>query len=69
MKDQGKFVEVRPISEGATDLDIAFWQKQGPDTIFKAAWELVVDAHMLKGGNADELRLQRSAFSIRPIGD
>lgn len=39
MKDQGKFVEVRPISEGTTDFDIAFWQEQGPDAIFKAAWE------------------------------
>lgn len=62
---QGKFIEVRPIDQGTHDLDIAFWQAQGAEAIFRAAWDLVVTAHEIKGGKADELRLQRSAFSIR----
>lgn len=62
---KGSFMEVRPISQGTVDLDIDFWQAQGPEAIFKAAWELVVDAHVLKGGKESELRLQRPLVSVR----
>ncbi|GIK32056.1 MAG: hypothetical protein D8M22_03480 [Armatimonadetes bacterium] len=64
MDKEGRFIEIRPITQGTTDLDIAVWQAQGPEAIFRGAWELVVTAHELKGGTADELRLQRTAFSI-----
>lgn len=56
---------VRPISQGTRDLDIAYWQEQGPEAIFRAAWELVVSAHQLKRGNLDELRLQRPLISVQ----
>ena len=48
VKKHGEFLEIRPVHQVTTDLDIAFWQEQGPDAIFKAAWELVVEAHLLK---------------------
>lgn len=54
------FLTVRDIADGTVDLDIEFWQTQGPEAIFRAAWEMVVHAHRLKGGNDDELRLQRT---------
>ncbi len=62
---RGKFIEIRPISQGTTDLDVDFWQAQGPEAIFRAAWELAVTAHELKGGSVDELRLQRPAVVVR----
>jgi hypothetical protein len=64
-RDPTHFMEVRPIGQGTEDLDIAFWQAQGPEAIFRAAWELVVTAHELKGGKADELRLQRPSLIVR----
>ena len=41
-------------------FDIAYWQRLGPDAIFKAAWEMVVQAHP-----HDDLRLQRSVESFQ----
>ena len=46
-------------------FDIEFWQSLTDDQRLAAAWELVEDAHVLKGGNPDELRLQRSVTSLK----
>ena len=46
-------------------FDIEFWQSLTDDQRLAAAWELVEDAHVLKGGNLDELRLQRSVTSLK----
>ena len=56
-----RFVErfVR-IEDAGRAFDLAFWQTQTDAARFAAAWELVVTAHRWKGGNPDELRLQRS---------
>jgi hypothetical protein len=40
--------------------DVAFWQQAGPEAIFRAAWELVRDYHLLRGEDAGEPRLQRT---------
>ncbi len=45
-------------------FDIAYWQRQGPEAIFAAAWELVVEAQRRRGGE-DELRLQRTVESFQ----
>lgn len=45
-------------------FDITYWQRQGPDAIFAAAWELVVEAQARRGGD-DELRLQRAIESFQ----
>ncbi len=37
-KNKGTFIEVRPIEQGTTDLDIAFWQEQRPDAMFGHPW-------------------------------
>jgi hypothetical protein len=60
-----KKLEVRKIAEGTEDYDLEFWQAQGPSAIFKAAWELVETATLMKGGTKDELRLQRTARVVR----
>lgn len=41
-------------------FDISYWQSQGADAIFEAAWQMVFDALQLKGKCVSELRLQRS---------
>ena len=48
-----------------SSFDIEFWQSLTDDQRLAAAWELVEDAHVLKGGNPDELRLQRSVTSLK----
>ena len=40
-------------------FDIAYWQRLGPEAIFEAAWQMVVDAEKLRGLNPDELRLRK----------
>ena len=56
-------------STGETDrsFDIAFWQPQGPSAIFAAAWELVEESVRIKGGNVNELGLQRTPVTVEPI--
>lgn len=46
-------------------FDIEFWQSLTDKERFTAAWELVETAQKLKGGNVNELRLQRSVGGIK----
>ncbi len=48
-------------------FDVAYWQRQGPNAIFAAAWEMVVEAHRWKGGDDSELELQRSVEVVRRV--
>ena len=54
-----------PLKDADRSFDIEFWQRLGPEAIFKAAWELVEQAYA--GKNVD-LRLQRSIGSFRKLG-
>jgi len=42
------------LHEMDRSFDIAYWQQQGGQAIFAAAWEMVVEAHRLKGETIDE---------------
>ena len=46
--------------------NVAYWQRLGPEAIFEAAWQLVVQAHMNRDGGEDELRLSRTVESFQP---
>jgi hypothetical protein len=48
-------------------FDIAYWQRLGPEAIFEAAWQMVVDAEKMRGRNPDELRLRKDVerYSMR----
>jgi hypothetical protein len=46
-------------------FDIEFWQSQSDKARFESAWQLVEFAHTVKGGDPNELRLQRSAASLQ----
>ncbi len=48
------------------DFDIQFWQAQGPAAIIAAAQDMV-ESYLRSKGRADELRLQRTAVSLRKI--
>ena len=50
----------RKIGDPEDRFDIAFWQRLGPEAIFRAALELIRDAQIVKQGHADEPRLQRT---------
>jgi len=41
-------------------FDIEYWQRLGPQAIFEAAWQMVVDVYSQRPGGLDELRLRRS---------
>jgi hypothetical protein len=71
MRDEGQagetdFVMERlvPLPEADRSFDVAYWQRQGDEAIFRAAWELVEFYHCDRGGSPDELRLQRSVEAI-----
>ena len=55
------------IGEDDETFDIQFWQSQGDRAIFEAATGMVKDYLLLRGENADELRLHRSVESFRKI--
>jgi hypothetical protein len=47
------------------DFDIEFWQEQGDEAIFRAAWEMVVLAEAVKHGRKPAL--QRAVTSLKRI--
>jgi hypothetical protein len=40
--------------------DYMYWESQGDEAKFEAAWELVIQAYEIKGLSLDELKFQRS---------
>jgi len=61
-QDQTDFVMERmgKISEMDRSLDIAYWQRLGPQAILEAAWKMVEEAHQFQGKDPSELRLCRT---------
>jgi hypothetical protein len=47
------------------DFDFTFWQRQPPEAIFEAAFDMIKDYLLLKEGYADEPRLQRTVESFQ----
>jgi hypothetical protein len=50
----GAVERIGKIEDLDRSFDIAYWQRQGPEAIFAAAQELVVDAHRIKGIPLDD---------------
>ncbi len=50
--------------EDDRSFDRAFWQRQGSEAIFAAAWEMVQEVRLFRGPDADESRLDRSVQRI-----
>lgn len=49
-------------------FDRDFWQAQGSNAIFDAAWQMVIDHYQLTGGDPAELEFQPSVEMIhRPV--
>jgi hypothetical protein len=57
-------IQVDTVRGGDRSYDIDFWQRAGAQARFDAAWDLVVEAHLLRGADPNELRLQRSVVSV-----
>jgi hypothetical protein len=47
------------------DFDVEFWQEQGDEAIFSAAWEMVELAEEVRNGRKP--RLQRTATTLNRI--
>lgn len=71
MTDFGKhdFVMERKVQLDQMDrsFDVEYWQRLGPEAIFEAAWDMVVQAWKVKGRDPNELRLQRSVEAIQRL--
>lgn len=44
--------------------DVKYWQSQPHQVVFDAVWEMVVDAHKMKGEDLSESRLQRTVGGL-----
>ena len=44
--------------------DVKYWQSQPHEVVFDAVWQMVVDAHKMKGEDLSESRLQRSVGGL-----
>jgi hypothetical protein len=53
------------IEEAQKFPDLEYWRQQDDSTKFAAAWEMVVEAHAIKGEDLSESRLQRSIASLQ----
>jgi len=68
--------EMTPVSDWTNRLvvgrypdrkfDIEFWQKQGDEAIFQAAWEMIEVAEEMKHGRKPELQSTVTAFKRLP---
>ena len=63
----GSMARMVRLEEMDRSFDTEFWQKQGPEAIFAAAWQMVVDAAAWGGQDESELRLQRSVERIQRL--
>ena len=50
----GRLEEAEPFP------DLEYWQEQSDTAKLKAAWEMVLEAHQIKGEDLRESRLQRT---------
>lgn len=59
--------KTRLVERGFPDrsFDIEFWQEQGDEAIFAAAWEMVELAEETSHGRKP--RLQRTATTLKPM--
>ena len=64
---EGQIWKTRLVENGFPDrsFDIEFWQEQGDEAIFAAAWELVVIAEETKHGRKPSL--QRTVTALKRI--
>ena len=52
------------IGTNDDQFDIFFWQAQGEEAIFRAAYEMILDSLLLRGENVNEPGLQKSIESF-----
>ncbi len=45
--------------------DIEYWQSQDDSAKFAAVWEMVIEAHLMKGEDLRGARLQRSVGGLQ----
>ena len=45
-------------------FDIEFWQQQGDQAIFEAAFDMIMDYLTIRHGHVNKLRLQRTVESF-----
>jgi hypothetical protein len=64
--DNFKMERLVKLKDCDRSFDIEYWQRLGPEAIFKAAWELVQHAY---AGKDVDLRVQRSIASFRRLRD
>jgi hypothetical protein len=53
------------IRDNRRSFDIRFWQAQGDLAIFEAVSDILHDYFLIRGEDADEFRLQRTAESFQ----
>jgi hypothetical protein len=58
------FLKKRRLGEDETISNHDAWAALGDEEKFTQAWEMVKQAHLIKGGTLDELRFQRSVVVV-----
>ncbi len=53
------------ITDNRRSFDIRFWQSRGDRAIFEAVSDILHDYFLIRGKDANEFRLQRTAESFR----
>ncbi len=53
------------IKGAGRSFDIRFWQSQGDRAIFEAVSEMLIDYFLIRGKDANKLRLQRTVEHFR----
>lgn len=46
---------------------VRYWQTRTDEERFRETWQMILDAHAMKGEDLSESRLQRTVGGLRPI--
>ena len=57
------------LHETDRSFDIEYWQRQGPEAILEAAWEMVVAYEERKGRTRDQLRMRKDVERFGKISE
>ncbi len=55
------------LGDEKDDFDISFWQAQGPEAIFEAAMQMILDAELIRNDHVTEPRLDRTVESFQRL--
>jgi hypothetical protein len=60
--------ELKPLKDTDRSFDLRFWRRVGAEGRFAAAWQMIKELDLIRGGDGRQPRLQRSVARLEERG-